>query len=136
MQTFLIDWPEMQIEHALFIENHLMEIKFILHICHYNYVPDRKNTYQNPKFIDLNHSHRVADFYRKYGVVSDICSQMEENFVYSLTKKCLLPEIICIIGKVYSGKSSISKLLGERTNAGLINMKEFLSQPHLKYYLL
>jgi adenylate kinase family enzyme len=69
----------------------------------------------------------VISFYHKYGIVRDINSELEVNQVYSIVKEALYPEVYCIIGKKYSGKTELAKLLSERMGMKIIDFKEFLN---------
>jgi len=75
----------------------------------------------------------VIDFYRKYGVIRDVdANSIDSNSVYSCLKQEFLPEIYLIIGKRFSGKSTVSNLICERIPMKCINFEEFLKDPALR----
>lgn len=73
----------------------------------------------------------LLDFYKKYGVVTTINSDLADNEIYQNLKENMFPEIYCIIGKKYSGKTLISKVLTERTAMKYINFSDFLNEPYI-----
>lgn len=73
----------------------------------------------------------VIEFYRQYGIVRDINADMEPGQVYSNVKENLYPTIYSLIGKKYSGKSTISKIIAEKMGMKTIDFGEFLKSPHV-----
>lgn len=146
--NFLIDGFPRSMEQALYLDKYIKEIKVILNI-HASYdtslnrilgrgltsgraddaqVETIKSRLQ--EFKDM--SFPVINYYHKYGVVRDINSELEVGEVYEILKQQLFPEVYCIIGKKYSGKTEISKLLAERMQAKLIDFKKFINDPFFK----
>lgn len=134
-------------EQALYLDKNIKEIKVILNVYagddillkrlkgrslssgrkddqDENIIRDRINVFKSQSLPVIN-------FYRKYGIVRDINSEYDVNTVYSIVKEQLTPEIYCIIGKRYSGKTTISDMLCERMNMKYINFNEFVNS--LKY---
>ena len=73
----------------------------------------------------------IIEFYQKYGVIRTINSDKTENEIYESLKETLFPEVYCIIGKKYSGKTEISKVLCERTGMKCINFPAFLKEQQI-----
>ena len=74
----------------------------------------------------------VIEYYNKLGIVKSInANSTDTNLIYSQLKKEFLPEIYLMIGKRYSGKSTVSRLLKERISMDIINFNEFLQDPEI-----
>ena len=73
----------------------------------------------------------AINFYQKYGIVKDINSNFDVNTCYATVVENLLPEVYCVIGKRYSGKSSVCKFLEKRINGKVIDFNEFLKDKNI-----
>lgn len=134
-------------EQALFLDSKLGGIKAILNVA----APDEvlkarlksrgassgraddqdDNIIQDRLNVFRGQSEPVIHFYEKYGVVKNIDSCLDINQAYKQVKESLLPEVYCIAGKKYSGKSTISRSLSYRMNMKWIDFEEFVAKPQL-----
>lgn len=142
-KTFLISGFPRTLDQALYIEKHLQEVNFILYFnLPENKAPQRiKEKYKNnikddavEKRINEFKTNTIPmiNFYRRFGVIRDINAEGNVNQVYRSVKESLLPEIYCIIGKRYSGKSTIAKALAERLGMNYICFEDFLKTPNIQ----
>lgn len=133
---FLISGFPRNLDQALFIERKLKEIKIIIYLS-----IDKENFHR--KLLSKNFSEELISstikyfnnttlpliqFYNNFGIIREIQANSHPNIVNIKFKKCLIPEIYCIIGKKYSGKTTFSKCLKERINIDIINFKDFLNR--------
>ena len=146
--NFLIDGFPRTMEQALYLEKHLKEISIILNISareetlisrmvsrgkQTGRADDQdENTIRNRIREFLERSFPVIQFYDKYGVVRTIDSENDVNVVYEQVREKLFPDIYCIIGKKYSGKTEIGNALADRMKAKLIDFNDFLKDPIFK----
>lgn len=70
----------------------------------------------------------VVDFYKKFGKVVEIDATGSIAQVYAETKKAILPQILCILGAVGSGRNSIAKVLAERTNLKVLDFNDYIEE--------
>ena len=63
--------------------------------------------------------------------MKDINSNFDVNTCYATVVENLLPEVYCVIGKRYSGKSSVCKFLEKRINGKVIDFNEFLKDKNI-----
>jgi adenylate kinase family enzyme len=68
----------------------------------------------------------VIDFYQKYGIVKYINSELHVNDAYAQVKESLYPAVYCLIGKKYSGKTTIGKELAKRMGFKIIDFNQFM----------
>jgi adenylate kinase family enzyme len=68
----------------------------------------------------------VVEMYAKFGKVKHIDASKPVNEVFEATKKAMLPQVFFAIGPKGSGKTSVSKELGARTNMDVLNFDTFL----------
>jgi len=139
--TFVVgNFPQL-LDQALYIERFIKEIKIII-----NFETSAENCIKRERILggkkdfdeeSLRRSvaqHKesitpIVDFYQKYGVIRTINADASENEIYETLKENLFPEIYCIIGKKYSGKTEISQVLSERSGIKTIDFMEFLREP-------
>lgn len=69
--------------------------------------------------------------YRKFGKVREIDASGSVNEVYALTKKALLPDVFFLNGPKGSGKTTVGKLLAEKTNMEVLNFDKYIKQHKL-----
>lgn len=74
----------------------------------------------------------VIDYYKKFGKVSEIDALGSIAETYAQTKKAILPQCTCLLGPKASGKTTIGNALSSRTNAKLIDFREFLKDNGLE----
>ena len=139
--SFVVGGFPNQLDQALYIERFIKEIKIII-----NFENNLENCIKRERFLGVKKDFDeesfkrsftkykdsvipIIDFYQKYGVIRTINSDASENEIYETLKENLFPEIYCIIGKKYSGKSQISQVLSERTGMKVIDFLEFLREP-------
>ena len=73
-----------------------------------------------------NNFNLLTEFYSQYSLIREIdCNQPIDNINNEL-KQNLYPKIYSIIGKRYSGKTTLSKVLKEKTGIEIMDFNEFL----------
>lgn len=143
-QRFLIDGFPRNIEQALYIEKNLTPIKIIFSFSCSEEIArqrissrkqdedDNDNSVVQTKLEEFEHTKSVVKFYNKFGVVREIDSEKGVNDVYQSFKECILPEVYCIMGKRYSGKTTFCRRLEKQFNFHYLNFKDILSDPKLR----
>jgi adenylate kinase len=142
-KIFIITGFPRTLDQAIYIEKNLQEICFFLNFSLPEDMVNKRilSRYQGnisedtiEKIINEYKSFTLPmiNFYRRFGIVRDINGKGEMNEVYRKIKENLIPEIYCINGKKYSGKSTISKAFEKRINMKHINFSEFLERPIIK----
>lgn len=137
--TFIIgDFPK-SLEQALYLEKSIKEIKIILNFENSVETSIKRekilrSTLNEEDFIQEIEKYKqsvepLIQMYQNYGVIRTITSEGGENEIYENLKEIVFPEIYCIIGKKYSGKTEISKILSTRTGMKIIDFQEFLKEP-------
>ena len=136
-QTILINGFPMKLEDAQYFEQNICPIELILKFsateetCLKNMREDPTNKITEEEykkeFEETNNNFKlVTDCYSSYSLIREIdCNQSIDNINNSL-KQNLYPVIYSIIGKRYSGKTTLSKILKERTGIELLDFNEFL----------
>ena len=74
----------------------------------------------------------IIDFYEPYGIVRDIDANKPIGVVNTLVKENLYPVIYSIIGKRYSGKTELSKILTCHTGIFHFDFNDFLKEKDIK----
>jgi adenylate kinase len=142
-QIFVITGFPRTLDQAIYIEKNLQEISFFLNFSLPEDMANKRilSRYKGnisedtiEKIINEYKSFTLPaiNFYRRFGIVRDINGKGEINEVYRKIKENLIPEIYCINGKKYSGKSTISIAFEKRINMKHINFSEFLDRPIIK----
>ena len=142
--SVLIENFPQTLEQALYFEQHILPINLILkfncnsEICHDRYDLIMKDTNkQSPedfqrKYDQINNSFKeLVDFYSPYGIIREIESIKTPSEVNILVKQNLYPIIYTIIGKRYSGKTTLSKVLNSKMGITLLDFGEFLQEPQI-----
>ena len=80
----------------------------------------------------LNNINEIFDFYSPFSVVHKVDVNGSIAQVNSDLKKYLYPNIYSIIGKRYSGKTTLSEEFNNRIGMKLINFNEFLEEKEIK----
>jgi adenylate kinase family enzyme len=84
------------------------------------------------KYDQINNSFKeLVDFYSPYGIIREIESNKTPSEVNILVKQNLYPIIYTIIGKRYSGKTTLSKVLNSKMGITLLDFGEFLQEPQI-----
>jgi adenylate kinase family enzyme len=140
--TFLVSGFPNSIDQALYVEKFINDIKVIINFenteetsiirqksaSKENLNEDvLKRNFKNYKEL----SFPLKELYQKYGVIRTVNSDLSDSEIYKDLKENLYPEIYCIIGKKYSGKTMISNVLMERTGINYINFPAFLAEPNI-----
>lgn len=142
-KIFLVDGFPRTLEQALFIEQNLIEISTLIsYTADEGVLKNRIMSQHKGNILEdkvdtliteyLKHSKNLLEFYNRFGVVRAVEASGSVIDVNKKTKEALLPEIYCIIGKKYSGKTTISNALCERMKFKPINFEKFLSCPSNK----
>ena len=136
-KTILISGFPNNLEEAQFFEQNICNIELILKFTatketclrNLNEIPGAKiNEDEFGKKYDetMNNFNAITEFYSIYSIIREIdCNQSIDN-INSLLRQNLYPIIYSIIGKRYSGKTTLSKILKEKTNIEIIDFNEFL----------
>ena len=136
-KTILISGFPNNLEEAQFFEQNICNIELILKFTatketclrNLNEILGAKiNEEEFGKKYDetMNNFNAITEFYSIYSIIREIdCNQSIDN-INSLLRQNLYPIIYSIIGKRYSGKTTLSKILKEKTNIEIIDFNEFL----------
>jgi len=145
--TVLIDGFPSNLNDALYFEQNVQPIEYIIKfngteetlIQNLNELGDNSKTQEELKNIfdkmnkDLN---AIDNFYSPYSIIRDIdINNKTIGEINILTKQCLYPTIYSIIGKRYSGKTELSKILEEHMGIKLIDFNTFLSRKDISNHI-
>jgi len=145
--TVLIDGFPSNLNDALYFEQNVQPIEYIIKfngteetlIQNLNELGDNSKTQEELKNIfdkmnkDLN---AIDNFYSPYSIIRDIdINNKTIGEINILTKQCLYPTIYSIIGKRYSGKTALSKILEEHMGIKLIDFNTFLSRKDISNHI-
>ena len=143
-KTILIDGFPNRLEDALYFEQNIMPIDSILKfngseetcLHNLNEAGDESLKHEELKKIYeiMDNDFNILDnFYSPYSIIRDIdINNKKIGEINTLVKQCLYPTIYSIIGKRYSGKTELSKVLNERMGIKLIDFNIFLKKPEIK----
>ena len=147
-RTVLIDGFPCNLNDALYFEQHVQPIEIILKfnatedtlIQNLKEINDKKC--ENPEELklifekmnqDLN---EIDNFYSPYSIIRDIdINGKKDGDINILVKQCLYPTIYSIIGKRYSGKTELGKILEEHMGIKLIDFNDFLSRKDISNHI-
>jgi adenylate kinase family enzyme len=136
-QTILVNGFPTKLEDAQYFEQNISQIDLILRFnateetCLRNLSEDPNNTINEEEFKKQfeemnNNFNLLTEFYSPYSLIREIdCNQSIDN-INNLLKQNLYPKIYSIIGKRYSGKTTLSKVLQEKTGIETLDFNEFL----------
>ena len=140
-KTVLIDGFPCNLNDALYFEQHVQPIEIIIKFnaneetLIQNLKEINDNNYENQEelkiiFEKMNKDLNIIDnFYSPYSIIRDIdINGKKIGDINILVKQCLYPTIYSIIGKRYSGKTELSKILEEHMGIKLIDFNNFLSR--------
>ena len=136
-KTILISGFPNNLEEAQFFEQNICQIEMILKfnatketcIHNLNEIPGNKiNEEEFGKKYDeiMNNYNLITEFYSPYSVIREIDCNQSIDGINILFKQNLYPIIYSIIGKRYSGKTTLSQILKEKTNIEILDFNEFL----------
>ena len=143
-KTVLIDGFPNRLEDALYFEQNIMPIDSILKFngteetCLHNLNEAGDESLKPEKLKKIyeimdNDFNILDNFYSPYSIIRDIdINNKKIGEINTLVKQCLYPTIYSIIGKRYSGKTELSKVLNERMGIKLIDFNIFLKKPEIK----
>ena len=142
-KTVLIDGFPNRLEDALYFEQHAVPIESILKFngteetCLQN-LSETGDTSANQEelrkiFESMTNDFNILDnFYAPYSIIREIdINNKNIGDINTLVKQCLYPTIYAIIGKRYSGKTELSKVLNERMGIQLVDFNTFLKRPEI-----
>ena len=136
-QTILINGFPLKLEEAQYFEKNVSQIELILRFnateetCLRNLREEPTNEINEEEFKKKiegmnNEFNLLTEFYSAYSLIREIdCNQPIDN-INSLLKQNLYPKIYSIIGKRYSGKTTLSKVLKEKTGIETFDFNEFI----------
>ena len=142
-KTVLIDEFPNKLEDALYFEQNIMPIELILKFngtvdtCLHNLSEAGDNRLKPDElraiFETMTNDFKILDdFYSPYSIIRDIdINDKKIGEINTLVKQCLYPTIYSIIGKRYSGKTELSKVLNERIGIKLLDFNAFLKKPEI-----
>ena len=137
----IVGFPE-KLEHAQYFEQNILPIKLILKfncpedICYKRLIEetDFKKTKEEYNTIYTNTCNDLNElflFYNPYSVIREIDTNKDIPEMNKIIKQNLYPLIYCIIGKRYSGKTELSKVMNEKTGITLLDFGTFLNEPDI-----
>ena len=137
----IVGFPE-KLEHAQYFEQNILNINLILKfncpedICYKRLVEetDIKKTKEEFNIIYTNTQNDLNilyDFYNPYSVIREIDTNKSIPEMNKIIKQNLYPLIFCIIGKRYSGKTTLSKVINEKSGIKLLDFGKFLERPDI-----
>ena len=138
----IVGFPE-KLEHAQYFEQNILNINLILKfncpedICYKRLVEetDIKKTKEEFNIIYTNTQNDLNilyDFYNPYSVIREIDTNKSiPPEMNKIIKQNLYPLIFCIIGKRYSGKTTLSKVINEKSGIKLLDFGKFLERPDI-----
>ena len=143
-ESVLIEGFPETLEQALYFEQHILPINLIIKLncqpeicrerCEYILKEGNKKSPEDfQRLYDrmTNSYKELVDFYSSYGIVRDIDANKTSPEVNTLVKQSLYPIIYTIIGKRYSGKTTLSKVLNSKMGITLLDFAEFLKEPNI-----
>ena len=147
-KTVLIDGFPCNLNDALYFEQHVQPIEIIIKFnaneetLIQNLKEINDNNYENQEelkiiFEKMNKDLNIIDnFYSPYSIIRDIdINGKKIGDINILVKQCLYPTIYSIIGKRYSGKTELSKILEEHMGIKLIDFNNFLSRKDISNHI-
>ena len=131
------------LEEALYFEQNVIPItKIIIYNASENECYARVEESKNKENISkeefskkyneiLKNITEINNFYLPFSIIQNIDANKSIADVNSEIKKYLYPIIYSIIGKRYSGKTELSKVLEEKMGMTLLNFDDFLKEPEI-----
>ena len=137
----IVGFPE-KLEHAQYFEQNILNINLILKfncpedICYKRLVEetDIKKTKEEFNIIYTNTQNDLQalyDFYNPYSIIREIDTNKSIPEMNKIIKQNLYPLIFCIIGKRYSGKTTLSQVINEKSGIKLLDFGKFLERPDI-----
>ena len=134
-------FPE-KLEYAQYFEQNILNINLILkfncpeEICYKRLIEetDIKKTKEEFNIIYTNTQNDLQalyDFYNPYSIIREIDTNKSIPEMNKIIKQNLYPLIFCIIGKRYSGKTTLSQVINEKSGIKLLDFGKFLERPDI-----
>ena len=124
-----------KLEQALYFEQNVLPIKLLIYFnvtletCIKRLTEKNKETPLEELEKNYNECDEklkeIIDFYSPYGIIREIDANLSLDEVNTLFKQNFYPIIYSIIGKRYSGKTTLSKVLNAKTGISLCDFNEF-----------
>ena len=140
-KNILIDGFPKTLNDALYFEQNIQPIELIIKFntkeetCIQNLIScgNNKNDFKN-NFEQINKDIKsIDDFYSPFSIVREVNTDDKTiGEINILIKQCLYPTIYSIIGKRYSGKTELGKILEKRMGIKLIDFNDFLNTKDIK----
>jgi len=134
-KNIIIEGFPKKLDQALYFEQNVLPIKLIIQFeatcetCFKRLV--EKNNDISLEDFEKNYNKSTEDlkeivnFYSPYGIIREINANLSLDEVNILFKQKFYPIIYSIIGKRYSGKTTLSKILNAKTGITLCDFNEF-----------
>ena len=131
------------LEEALFFEQNVIPITKIIQynadeeICFHRLEETKTNKSMlkeefSKKYKEiLKNVNEICNFYSPFSIIKTIDANKSIAEVNSELKQNLYPIIYSIIGKRYSGKTELSKVLNNKIGVTLLNFSDFLKEPEI-----
>ena len=137
----IVGFPE-KLEYAQYFEQNILNINLILkfncpeEICYKRLIEetDIKKTKEEFNIIYTNTQNDLQalyDFYNPYSIIREIDTNKSIPEMNKIIKQNLYPLIFCIIGKRYSGKTTLSQVINEKSGIKLLDFGKFLERPDI-----
>ena len=137
----IVGFPE-KLEHAQYFEQNILNINLILkfncpeeicykRLCEENGFKKTKEEYNEIYTNTEQDLKELFDFYNPYSVIREIDTNKSIPEMNKIIKQNLYPLIFCIIGKRYSGKTTLSKIINEKSDILLLDFGKFLEEPDI-----
>ena len=137
----IVGFPE-KLEHAQYFEQNILNINLILkfncpeeicykRLCEENGFKKTKEEYNEIYTNTEKDLKELFDFYNPYSVIREIDTNKSIPEMNKIIKQNLYPLIFCIIGKRYSGKTTLSKIINEKSDILLLDFGKFLEEPDI-----
>ena len=137
----IVGFPE-KLEHAQYFEQNILNINLILkfncpeEVCYKRLSEETDFKKTKEEFSEIysntqNDLKAIFDFYNPYSVIREIETNKSIPEMNKIIKQNLYPLIYCIIGKRYSGKTTLSKIINEKSGVILLDFGKFLEEPDI-----
>jgi len=93
---------------------------------------DNEETIRKRLQTFVDESKPVVEMYKSLGKVREVDGSGDQIEVFKATRKAMLPQVSWIIGPKMSGKTVVGNCLASRTNAKLLNFKDFIAMQGLQ----
>ena len=139
----IVGFPE-KLEHAQYFEQNILNINLILkfncpeEVCYRRLKEESNLEFNKTKeeyaqiYANMQSDLKeLYDFYNPYSVIREIDTNKTIPEMNTIIKQNLYPLIFCIIGKRYSGKTTLSKVINEKSKVKILDFGKFLEEPDI-----